>query len=371
MTDTSHPNNSEDSVQKSEDHDPSRLQVSESAESASSREQELLSEPKIPSPIGAKALPEAQSPEISSSQVQWRFEGESSGTLPVRKKQVWLPIILFVLTCGSTFLIGTFYAGSNDPQDRIRTGLSYSACLMGILLAHEMGHYLQSVRYHVPASLPYFIPMPLPPFGTMGAVIIQHVTKVNGVITTIANRKQLFDIAVSGPIAGLALALPLMYYGVQHAEFVPMVESEQLDAIRYGEPLVLQLMTKAVHGSKADGQEIVFNSYLFAAWVGVFITALNLLPIGQLDGGHILYCLMKDKAHLVGATVTGGGILLSVLLQEYHYLPLIILILLFIRRHPPMTDEEQPLGTVRIMLGCLTLSFLILGFIPKPIILPE
>lgn len=259
-----------------------------------------------------------------------------------------LALALFVATCLSTWMAG---------------GLIYAVALMFILLAHEMGHYLQAKRYGVPASLPYFIPFPLPalnPFGTMGAVIVQG--------AGVADRKALFDIAISGPLVGLVFALPIAYIGVQQSEYAALPDSS---IVRFGDPLILKWMYTAKHGPIPEGADVLFNPLLFAGWVGIFITALNLIPIGQLDGGHILYTLIGRHAHRVAMLLLWGAIAYMVYTRYYAYSLMVLLLLLMGPRHPPTADDNVPLGTGRIVLGWLTLLFIVIGFTPVPLFLTE
>jgi Zn-dependent protease len=302
------------------------------------------------------------------------FALRESGTLPDRwKRRQRLCVYLFFATCLSTFLIGSnlfptmlFQSGrkyimATGLWNMAWEGLKYSGPLMLILLCHEMGHYLQARRYGVPATFPFFIPMPIPPLGTMGAVIVQG--------AGVANRRAMFDIAVSGPLAGLVVALPVLYYGVTQSSYVEYDFSR--GGIEFGEPLLLQWMIQAVHGPQPDGMVLVNSSLLFAGWVGVLITALNLIPVGQLDGGHILYTLIRKKAHFVAYAVLIGGFAYMVYIQYPAYLLLFILMLLMGPKHPPTSNDSMRLGWPRQVIGWLTMSFIILGFTLRPIVVHE
>jgi Zn-dependent protease len=300
------------------------------------------------------------------------------------RRRLRLSVALFVATCISTFLVGLEVGDIRGIFGRqyviltrvaaylvetgqipeglwsyLGNGLLFSGCLMGILVAHEMGHYLQAVRHRVPATLPFFIPFPFTPFGTMGAVIVQDAGR--------ANRRQLFDIAVSGPIAGLVVALPVLWYGVA-TSFV--IESPPDGfGIRYGDPLLVQWIVAAVHGGYGPGQDIAINAPLFAGWVGIFITALNLMPIGQLDGGHILYTLIGRRSHYVAYAVLTAAVLWMLYTQRMHYALIVLLLFIFGFRHPPTADDRVPLGPWRTALGWLTLSCVIIGFTPTPVMM--
>lgn len=287
-------------------------------------------------------------------------------------------LVLFLLTCLSTFLVG-FYDGPVFPSweyvkalrdsefgslwAHLQNGLTYSTCIIAILGAHEMGHYLQSRRYGVPASLPYFIPLPISPFGTMGAVIVQQ----GGV----ADRKSLFDIAISGPLAGLVFALPIAYWGILKSRIVAIPPTAEI-AI-YGNPLLLKWLVGLVHGPIPDESDVVLNPQLFAGWVGIFITGLNLIPIGQLDGGHILYCLIGWPAHFVARglfLLAAGVVAYSYFFGDNSFISwwlMLLLIWMFGTRHPPTANDKMALGPVRIVLGWLTLMFVFIGLTPTPI----
>lgn len=270
-----------------------------------------------------------------------------------------LALILFVATCLSTFWVGAIQFTPEHAlggMAMLLNGLSYAGPVMLILLAHEMGHYLQARRYRVPATLPYFIPMPVPPLGTMGAVIVQG--------AGYADRKALFDIAISGPLCGLVLALPVAYLGVSSSQVVQL--PPWLGVELFGDPLILQWMIRWVHGPLAENQEIALNPVLLAGWVGILITALNLIPIGQLDGGHILYTLIGRKAHFVAIGLVVGAIAYMLWTSYPAYALLLVLLIVMGIRHPPTTDDSVRLGGRRIVLGWLTLSFIVVGFTPTP-----
>lgn len=276
-------------------------------------------------------------------------------------------LVLFLATCASVFAAGTNPGGGivwpvdlRDSQllrELFFNGLTYFGAVMTILVAHEMGHFLQALRYRVPASLPYFIPFPLSPLGTMGAVIIQG--------AGVADRKKLFDIAISGPLAGLVFAIPITIVGIQHSHLA-LFDPAQGGA-KYGDPLLIQWLGRWIHGPIPEHYELVLNPWLFAGWVGILITALNLVPIGQLDGGHILYTLVGRRAHGVAIALLAGAMTYMILSQKLSYILIVVLLLVFGPRHPPTADDTVPLGPFRIVLGWLTLAFVFIGFTPNPI----
>jgi Zn-dependent protease len=280
-------------------------------------------------------------------------------------------LVLFLATCCSVFLAGTvpgkgiaaLYGrdASDAPlpplSELLLNGLTYFGAVMTILVAHEMGHYLQARRYRVPATMPYFIPFPITPIGTMGAVIVQG--------AGVANRKSLFDIAVSGPLAGLVFALPITMIGIWKAKIsvAPPPPGEPI----WGIPLIFQWFLHWIRGPLPEGGWLADNPWLFAGWVGIFITALNLMPIGQLDGGHILYTLIGRRAHRVAISLLFAAMGYMILTGQVSYALMVVLLFVAGPRHPPTADDSVPLGAGRIVVGWLTLAFVLIGFTLNPI----
>ena len=277
----------------------------------------------------------------------------------VSPKALQICVILFLATCVTTFLTG-IDQGRRTPETSWWTiagyGFSYAGPVMLILLCHEMGHYLQAVRYGVPASLPFFIPMPpgVGPFGTMGAVIVQAAGH--------ANRKAMFDIAVWGPLAGLIVCLPVCWWGILRSEVVEGGPGQ----LYFGDPLILKAMVWLKHGPLPQNHDVLFNPVLYAGWVGLFLTGLNLMPIGQLDGGHIMYCLIGRKAHAVGIGVMLVGVIYMAVTQYWLYSLMMVLLLMLGIRHPPTADDSVPLGWGRVLLGWLSMALLLVCFTPRP-----
>jgi len=278
---------------------------------------------------------------------------------PVQPRRRWkLPLILFVATCLSTLLVGIEMSGVEDGYlTLLLAGLSYSVPVMTILLCHEMGHFLQARRYGVYCSFPFFIPVPIPPFGTMGAVIAME--------PRVGHRRALFDIGISGPLAGLVPTIIFLILGLQRSSVAAPTANSQL----FGDPLLFKFLAHWVLGPIPHGYEIYTHPMAFAGWVGLFITSLNLFPIGQLDGGHVLYALLRRKAHKVATAVLFTALFLVIWKWEYLKNWTLMLILLFIMGpiHPPTADDDEPLGFFRYLLGWLTLAFIFIGFTPVPI----
>jgi len=252
-----------------------------------------------------------------------------------------VPVLLFALTCLSTWLSG---------------GIAFSLALMTTLLAHELGHFIQARRYGVPASLPYFIPMPLSPIGTMGAVILMQPGK--------GDRRELFDIAITGPIAGLIPALVFSVVGLLWSQTV--VVTQERVGLSLGEPLLFKALAYSIFGRLAENEDILLHPLAFAGWVGIFITALNLIPIGQLDGGHILFALLRWNAHFVAQVLLVGAMIGVAIGGYWGWTLMIFLLLLMGPNHPPTANDNVPLGPVRTALGWLSLPFVIVGFTPTP-----
>jgi membrane-associated protease RseP (regulator of RpoE activity) len=286
------------------------------------------------------------------------FDVDYSPPPPPPPRRVWLPVGLFAATVLTTLIAGVSTADPLNDGWRlsIMNGLMYSGAVMTILLCHEMGHFLQAWRYGVPASLPYFLPMPLPPIGTFGAVIVMDPRR--------GDRKAIFDIGIAGPLAGLVPTFLFLWIGLRGSHAVPVPAGEQWVL---GEPLVLRLLTHWIKGPMAPGFDLVLHPFAFAGWVGLLVTSLNLVPIGQLDGGHILYGMLRKKAHTASLVIVVLAIAISIAKVWTHWWLMLGLITYLGIRHPPTTDDYMPLGTGRYVLGILTLAFLILGFTPVPI----
>ncbi|MEN6492709.1 MAG: site-2 protease family protein [Thermoguttaceae bacterium] len=250
------------------------------------------------------------------------------------------PLLLFLATCASTYYVG---------------GPIYALCLITILVCHEMGHFIQARRYGVYSSLPFFIPMHVEPIGTMGAVI--------GMSSSITNRRALFDIGISGPLAGL---VPTILFCTLGLIYDSHLGRNNPYAMQFGEPLLFKLLAWLRYGPIPEHQTVYIGAMTLAGWVGLLITALNLFPIGQLDGGHVLYALLRRKAHWTATLILVGAIVAVVLFRYYWWTLMLVLLMFMGPKHPPTVDDDLPLGTWRTVLGWATLAFLPLGFTPNP-----
>ncbi len=300
---------------------------------------ELLSRDQIPA-LDAETLPREEGQRLPSGAES--FGAPAPAHEPPRLR--WrLSLVLFLATCVSTFLIG---------------GPFYALGIMTILSAHEMGHYLQARRYRVPASLPYFIPIPLPPLGTMGAIIAMR--------SRTADSRALFDLAITGPLAGLVPAITLSAIGLKLSAVESLEATAQEGFLTLGEPVVFKLLSYLILGPLDESTTVVLHPIAFAGWVGIFITALNLLPIGQLDGGHILYTILPKKAHAISTVFYYAAIVAIVAGGLWHWSLLIVILYFLGVRHPPVAEGSLPLDRRRIALGWVTLLFVFLGFTPTP-----
>ncbi|HYG81430.1 MAG TPA: site-2 protease family protein [Pyrinomonadaceae bacterium] len=259
--------------------------------------------------------------------------------------------------------IGLYLAHAFANPWLLAQGAMFSGALLSILAAHEAGHYVACRRYGVDATLPFFIPAP-PLFlaGTFGAFI-----KIK---SPIPSRRALFDIGVAGPLAGFLVALPVAVAGILTAQPAPpLAVAPGEGAIIFGDPLLMQLIARAF-GSDLS---IQINPFYFAAWIGLLVTSLNLMPVGQLDGGHATYALFGRRLHAwVGRAAFVLMTTLAVLGWFWHsspsgFLYAVLLAVILRVRHPQVLDEAEPVGGARTIVAALTLAVFVLSFLPFPI----
>ncbi|NJN83982.1 MAG: site-2 protease family protein [Caldilineaceae bacterium] len=297
--------------------------------------------------------------------------------------RVWINAVLFVLTALSTLFVGSLY-GANDlqiesgwdlllPQNLIQ-GLPFALTLLGILTAHEFGHYF-AARYHkVAVTLPYFIPMPFG-FGTLGAFIQMR--------EPVPDQRKLFDIGVAGPLAGLVLAVPLLFYGLSTSP-VSVIPSSP-GAMLEGNSVLYYYAKLSIFGqtlpNPITGQDVLMNQVTFAAWIGLLVTALNLLPIGQLDGGHVVYSLFGKHARYINLATAGVMTVLAIAglgpVQRFApqletigfsgwFIWLGLIFFVIGPFHPPALDDVTQLNPRRRLVGYLMIVIFILTFVPVP-----
>jgi len=291
---------------------------------------------------------------------------------PKFQDRVWLHVLLFLLTIVTTTWVGVYhYLGfladfrtlTQVPASGVgllARGLWYSVTILAILGCHELGHYVACRYYDVDASLPFFLPVPISITGTLGAFI--------RIREPIPQKRMLFDIGIAGPLAGFAVAVPALFIGIwmSHVARVP----PNFDGVELGEPLLFKAAEYLICGSIPDSYSLNLHPIAFAAWFGLLATALNLFPIGQLDGGHICYSVLGPKS----TYVTVGSIVIAILLAARFssswivWTGLMVLMLVFFGpRHPRVFDEEVPLDRTRKILAVLALVIFVLCFTPAPI----
>jgi membrane-associated protease RseP (regulator of RpoE activity) len=282
-------------------------------------------------------------------------------------------VVLFILTVVSTTLAGVnFYASyaselgnvalNASMTSLILHGTLYSFGVVGILGAHEFGHYFACRYYGVDASLPYFIPfwlpanLPLP--GTFGAVI--------RIRQPIATKRQFFDIGIAGPIAGFLVLVPLLVIGVSLSRVVPL--PSDFSGSELGEPLLFHLVSTLFHGTPPPGQAINYHPFAWAAWFGLLATALNLCPVSQLDGGHISYAVFGRVSTIISFVVTAAMVALTIYSGAYLLWTVLVVVMLYVMgpHHPRTSDEAEPLDPPRLVLAGFAAAILILSFTPFP-----
>lgn len=272
------------------------------------------------------------------------------------KKFPFVHLLLFILTLLSTLFVGAMQTGVDLLKEpvKIYKGVPFSLTLMTILLSHELSHYFTSKKHGVKATLPYFIPAPTI-IGTFGAFI-----KMKSPIVT---RKALIDIGASGPIAGFIISVIATIIGLQMSEVVPIAKTRGV--LNLGDSILFSFLTNIVLGVTPADSDILLNPVAFAGWIGLFVTSINLIPVGQLDGGHIAYALLGEKHIRLSFLLILVMVFLGLLLWEGWAIWAILLLILG-TRHPPVLYWEVPLDYRRKFIGWLALVIFVLTFIPVP-----
>jgi membrane-associated protease RseP (regulator of RpoE activity) len=247
-------------------------------------------------------------------------------------------------------------------RELLRLGLSFSLPTLFVLLCHELGHWLACRRHNLPATPPFFLPAPIG-LGTFGAFI--------RIRAPIEDRRQLLDVGASGPLAGFVALLPFLVLGVlwsQPAVIDAAGPGVTTDVVLWlpGQSLLLQGLTLLVHGPLGPQATLDLHPFALAAWVGLLVTALNLLPLGQLDGGHILYAAVGRSQARLAPWLWGLLAAAGVLLWPGWFLWSVITLAMGLR-HPPVLDENQPLDRRRRLLAWAALVVLVLCFVPVPL----
>ena len=280
-------------------------------------------------------------------------------------------IVLFLATLFTTsftrafeFLYGAWSVGDPRPfllfnWETFTHGLWYAVPLLLVLGAHEFGHYFACRFHDVDATLPYFLPAPLPLTGTLGAVI--------RIREAFPSKRALFDIGVAGPIAGFLALIPVLLGGLMLSDVVPVQDTR--DVLHFGEPLLFKLAAWWHFGNVPPGYEVMLHPMGFAAWWGMLATALNLMPFGQLDGGHVVYSLLGRRAAYVSLGTLGAAMLLTMGSLSWLSMTVMMLVMALVLgvRHPRIVDEDTPLDSGRRLVAACALLIFVLCFTPVPI----
>ena len=292
----------------------------------------------------------------------------------------WGRITLFYLTVASTLFAGFYSVISFYPLEHgsfpasvdgvlgalffppvFFSTLGYAAAILGFLTAHEMGHYLFCRHYGLNATLPYYLPNPII-FGTFGAVI--------RIRSPISNKRQLFDISIAGPLSGFAVALPIYVVGLAMSVKLPPGEG-LADGLIMGDPLLHHIIGFLLFPGVGPNDVIVLSPLAMVGWFGCLVTAINLLPVSQLDGGHILYAVFGKRHTLVSLLVVAVMVTVALTTQYWGWLVWALLVTLIGLRHPPLVDESVSIGTGRRLLAAVALLIFVLCFMPVPVEVPE
>ncbi|MFL5291260.1 MAG: site-2 protease family protein [Myxococcales bacterium] len=296
-----------------------------------------------------------------------------------------LNLALLALTAASAFLAGAFLTDTQLPPptatESVRHGLAFSGALIAILLAHEMGHFVFARRHGVDATWPFFIPAPmLSLIGTLGAVI-----KLRSLPRT---RRALIDIGASGPIAGFVVTLPVLYLGLRLSTPVPaeaapgrwtlfdaalaFFRDGQVLHLRnefdIGRPLAMVLLEKLVP-AVPDGMTLALHPVAIAGWFGLLLTALNLLPLGQLDGGHCLYAVSPRLHQALSIPLSALLFVLGIVTPFFGWTLWGLVMGLFLSHHPPLQEPEEKLSPGRKWVALATVLLFVSCFVPVPVAL--
>ena len=273
-----------------------------------------------------------------------------------KKPHIALNIVLFIATVFTTLLVGSLNRGGNpffNVAD-IFLGIPFSFSLLLILTGHELGHYITSRKYGVSVTLPYFLPIPHPLIGTMGAFI-----RIKSILP---NRRALIRIGAFGPIIGFMLAIPITIIGLALSKTARITDFA--GGIGLGSSLLFRFFSYLLHPNVPPGHDLVLHPMAFAGWLGFFVTAMNLLPLGQLDGGHIVYAILGKYRKYATIGIIASMILLGLLWPGWFFW--VALIVLLGLKHPKSQDEITKINKSDKIIAVTALVVLILAFIPVP-----
>jgi Zn-dependent protease len=317
---------------------------------------------KLKQSFGDTCVPMVQSDKQTGAAI-YLLPNEVEEAVMEKPVRLWLHWLLFALTFLTTTWAGALHQGVNllKEPERFTVGLPYSIGLLAILGFHELGHYFTARHYQMRVTPPFFIPVPFA-LGTFGAFIQMR--------SPAEDRRALFDVAVAGPLAGLVLAIPALYFGLKSSTILPVTTelTTQLSGDGLLRPSILfGLIANASLGSQLDGEKVLQMSPLaFAGWLGFLVTALNLLPIGQLDGGHIARAIFGHRTGEIVGRV-GMGLLFALALFVMPNLLFWAVIVFFLaRRTTPPLNDLSPLSVPRKILGIISFIILALILIPMP-----
>lgn len=314
---------------------------------------------------------ESEGPKIPEVKEVFHAGPIGNGMAPPMQEEAWivagqeektrfaLPAVLFIVTIFTTLLAGSYQEGGEPfrrPADLVK-GIPFSFTLMSILFVHEMGHYVTSKYYGVKTTLPYFIPGPWAPFGigTFGAFIRMR--------SPILRKNALLDIGAAGPIAGFVVSIFAVGVGLYSSRIVEIQEGNAL--LRLGDPLMFTFLAHFLGKVPPAGYDVALSSVAFAGWFGLFVTSMNLLPIGQLDGGHIAYALLGRKQRFLSIGMVVTLIILGVIGWPGWYIWAILISFLGLH-HPPTIDEDVPLDLKHQLIGWGSIVLFIVTFMPVP-----
>ena len=269
---------------------------------------------------------------------------------------------LLLATVVTTVIAGALQQGVNplETPGLLYRGIPFSFTLLLILGTHEMGHYLVSRRHHLDVTLPYFIPAPPIPFiiGTFGAFI--------RIRSPIKDKRALLDVGCAGPLTGVLVSIPVIFIGLKLSAVTVMGGGGE--TLTLGEPLLFKLLSWLALGSMTPEQNVILHPVAFAGWIGLLVTALNLIPVGQLDGGHVAYALFPDYHRSISLGVLGLLVVCGVIFWQ-GWLFWAVLLAFLGWRHPPPYQFWVPLDRRRRVLGIITIVVFVLTFTPAPFVL--
>jgi membrane-associated protease RseP (regulator of RpoE activity) len=316
------------------------------------------------------------------------------GVMPQKSDaRIWVSIVLYVLTVASTLYVGASWSDKIPPGadwtwpiTHLWLGWPFALSLMTILTGHELGHYIAGRHFKLPVTLPYFVPFPIPPLGTMGAVILMKGRSIN--------RRQMLTVGAAGPLIGFVLAVPILILGLRLSTVEPMsIPQPGGVAFLEGNSLLYLLLKFAVFGKilpgsgllttlpaaakeviaallgtvpLTGGYDVMISPVALAGWAGLLVTALNLLPVGQLDGGHVMYSLLGERARVFTWPIIILLLILGFFLWPGWFLWAGLIFLLG-RQHPEPLDTVTRLGPAQKLLAVLVLVIFLLVFTPMPL----